>query len=250
MARGAAAGLLYGICVGFLQGAPSDHAIVAAMKLTEAPSYSWSSAIADDARSYTIEGRTDCRTDLSLVTMPMVIAVRRRIGTGTAQSDNLSTVAFKGAERFAVETDRGWKSETELETLTPSRRGGAATGAPGHRGAMSGGLPGMPDSGGVTAKTAQQPAYSNLQKTLSRPHEEIPLIVAGATDLKRKATSFPARFPTLRPDCSSCIAGRIKSLLWRPAAPSVCGPETARWPNTRSSWRADSPWWLDPSGTR
>jgi hypothetical protein len=39
-----------------LRAAPIDTAIVDAMKLTEAPSYAWTTTVDDDARSYTIDG--------------------------------------------------------------------------------------------------------------------------------------------------------------------------------------------------
>lgn len=181
-----------------VQAGPAESAIVAAMKLPDAPNYSWSTNVDDDARSYSIEGQTDRATDLSLVTMPVVVTMRRRVGTGTSNSGNVSTVAFKGDEQFAVETDQGWKTQRELEAMVPSSgRGGSGGGysggmtgmrGRGRRGMMGGmgggGFPSPSGSGGDSARGGQMPAYSNLQKTLSRPHEEIAIIVVGASDLK------------------------------------------------------------------
>ena len=57
--------------------APIDTAIVNAMKLTEAKSYAWTTTIDDDARSYTIDGRTLRASDLSLVSMPLAAEIGR-----------------------------------------------------------------------------------------------------------------------------------------------------------------------------
>jgi hypothetical protein len=47
----------------FAPAAPTDLAIVAAMKLPDAPNYSWVSEISDDARTYEIVGKTDRSSD-------------------------------------------------------------------------------------------------------------------------------------------------------------------------------------------
>lgn len=184
------------LAVPTLRALSPETAIVAAMKLSDAPNYSWSTSVDDDARSYAIDGQTDRSSDLSLVNMPMVAAVRRRAGTGTANSDNLSTVAFKGDEKLVVEIDSAWKTPEELASSgNGAGRGGYSGGYPGgwgggRRGRRGGGFPGggfpsdsgnSRDGGGDGRRT---PAYSNLQKTLSRPHEELGIIVATATDLK------------------------------------------------------------------
>lgn len=168
---------------------PTETAIVAAMKLPEAANYSWTTTVDDDARSYTIDGQTDRSTDLSLVTMPVVATVRRRVGTGTSNSGNISAVAFKGDVDFAVETEQGWKTHNELDAMTGSegRRGfggGYPGGMVGMRGRSRRGTMGGMGAGGDSTRNGQLPPYSNLQKTLSRPHEEVAIIVAGSTDLK------------------------------------------------------------------
>src|SRR5882757_7485376 len=85
-----------------LHASPADLVVVAAMKLPDAANYSWLTSVDDDARSYTIDGQTDRASDYSLVTMPVVAAIRRRAGTGSSNSGNLSTVVFKGDEKFVV----------------------------------------------------------------------------------------------------------------------------------------------------
>lgn len=185
-----------------IHAGPAEAAIVAAMKLPDAANYSWSTNVDDDARSYAIDGQTDRATDYSLVTMPLVAAARRSAGTGTSNSGNLSNSIFKGDEKCVVQVDSAWKTIDELAASAPSMSsGGYGSGFPsmggwggmrgrGRRGMMGGmGPRGFPsnagsngDGGGTDGR--QMPPYSNLQKTLSRPHEELGIIVAGAGELK------------------------------------------------------------------
>jgi len=172
---------------------PAESAIVAVMKLPDAANYSWVTAVDDDARSYEIVGQTDRATNYSLVTMPMVSAVRRRTSRSSSTVDNQATVIFKGDEQFVLQTDDGWKKPEEVFPAGDQRGGrggypgggfpGGGMGGPrgrGRRGGSGGGGSPFPNEDGSNPA----PAYSNLQKTLSRPHEEIGIIVAGYTDLK------------------------------------------------------------------
>ncbi len=166
---------------------PVDSAIVAAMKLPEAPNYSWRTEVADDARTYEIVGATDRATDFSLVTMPVATAAAPRRGPRSpGATSNVTTVIFKGAEHYVVQWNEEWRRPEELPTRSDQgdgRRSGGFGGPPGMGGPRPRGSRGgsRSASGGEGAAV---PAYSNLQNTLSRPHEEIALIVAGATDLK------------------------------------------------------------------
>ncbi len=180
-----------------LAAAPTDLAIVAAMKLSDAPNYSWSTNVDDDARSYAIDGQTNLATkdDLSHVSMPMVAAVRRRVTRATGNSDNQMNAIFSGDEKLVIETPDGWRKPEQLAANSDSssnysRGGGWGGGGFGGRrgrrgmmGGMGGGYPG-PSGGDGENNGRPAPAYSNLQLTLSRPHEELGIIVAGYTDLK------------------------------------------------------------------
>ena len=168
---------------------PTDTAIVAAMKIPDAPNYAWHTDVVDDARTYEISGKTDRATDLSTVNMPLVSSIRRRTSPsrGASSVENVATAIFKGDEKFVLETESGWQSPDDISA---NDRGGdwRGRGGPGgYGGRMSrssrtggGGRYPSGDSGG----RGPTPPYSNLQKTLSRPHEEIAIIVAGFTDLK------------------------------------------------------------------
>ena len=170
---------------------PSDLAIVSAMKLADASNYTWSTTVDDDARTYTVDGQTNLadKDDFSLVTMPMVAVVRRRVTRATSNSENVMTAVFSGDERLVIQTPDGWRKPEQLAEKTDggSRSGwGGSPQAVGRRGrrgmggGAGGGFPGGPQSG----NGRPAPTYSNLQLTLSRPHEEIGIIVAGYTELK------------------------------------------------------------------
>ena len=182
-------GLFLPLAFTVARGGPTDAAIVAAMKLTDAPNYTWQTSVDDDARSYDIAGQTNLadKGDFSLVDMPMVAAVRQRAARGSANSDNQMTSIYSGDERHVIQTPDGWKKPDEL---SQGARAGSANqpgvggfgGKRGRRGAGGGG--GFPGGGGNNNGRGPVPPYSNLQSSLSRPHEEIGIIVAGYTDIK------------------------------------------------------------------
>ncbi len=167
-------------CLGpALVAGPTDTAIVAAMKLPDAKNYSWVTTVEDDARTYNISGQTD-QSDFSLVTMPMVAAVRRRVGRGSAPSDNQVEAIFKGAERCVLRTPDGWKTPAELADQARA----AARGGPGGAGFPGGAFPGGGPPRGRRGAGHPPAPYSNLQSNLARPHEEVGVIVGSYTDIR------------------------------------------------------------------
>jgi hypothetical protein len=167
-------------CLGpALIAGPTDTAIVAAMKLPDAKNYSWVTTVEDDARTYNISGQTD-QSDFSLVTMPMVAAVRRRVGRGSAPSDNQVEAIFKGAERCVLRTPDGWKTPAELADQARA----AARGGPGGAGFPGGAFPGGGPPRGRRGAGHPPAPYSNLQSNLARPHEEVGVIVGSYTDIR------------------------------------------------------------------
>ena len=158
---------------------------MAAMKLPDAPNYRWQTEVVDDARSYEIVGETDRATDYSLVTMPVAGPGRGRGSRGGAPVANNTTMLFKGSERSVVQSDDGWRRPEDLSASGRGRDGRGSYGGspggfggPGGSGSRSRGR--YPGSDG----TREPPARSNLQNTLSRPHEEIAIIIAANTELK------------------------------------------------------------------
>src|SRR5262249_1008918 len=89
---------------------PTERAILAAMKLSEQPSYSWTSVVVDDARSYDLEGRMD-RSGYPWMRLPMVKEFSLRLGREAGM--DLEAV-FRSATAYVVSTDHGWKTIDEL----------------------------------------------------------------------------------------------------------------------------------------
>src|SRR5438067_6256253 len=90
--------------------APADLAILAAMKLPDAPNYSWVTTVDDDARTYTISGQTERKEDYSRVEMPLISSLRRRMGrNGGSGTDAPVTFIFKGDENLVVDLNDEWK---------------------------------------------------------------------------------------------------------------------------------------------
>lgn len=113
------------------------------MKLPAAKSYSWVTTVEDDARTYDLSDQTD----FSLVTMPMVGALRRRSVRGRAESDNQVEAVFQGAEKCVVNTPEGWQTPVEIiaKARSVQRSGGLPGGSYPASGSPIGGFPaGLP----------------------------------------------------------------------------------------------------------
>ena len=166
-------------------GGPAETAIVAAMKLSEQPNYSWVASVVDDARSYDIVGKT-VKGGYTLATMPMIASVRRRLGRSV--TDTQIETIFKGNVDCVILTDQGWRKPTELSSpATPDSESDTGV-SPGTQGGARR-PPGMGGPGGNRRRGAKNrpgdsepSAYSNLQLALSRPHEELGVIVASNTE--------------------------------------------------------------------
>lgn len=179
------------------------------MKVPDAPSYAWRTEVSDDARTYEISGSTERAGEYSLVTMPIPVTGGRRAARGPINSSGTSTVTawFKGAVDCVVQSGDGWRRPEELANANDrdaggggggQRRRGGFGGPPGGGGGFGGGrgmgggggrgYPPVDDRGEGGGRT-----FSNVQKTLSRPHEEIAVIVAGGSDLKAEGEVVSGR---------------------------------------------------------
>ncbi len=175
-----------GVCclVPWLHAGPTEAAIIAAMRLSEQANYSWISTIADDARTYDIEGQT-VRGGFTRVKMPVVAAVRKKLGRSV--TDTQIEFIFRGNVACVVETERGWMRPGDLPAPTPDdHEHGHLPMATGHApilGSRKGSILGNAGGGGGlpgSRKPAERPtAYSNLQLAISHPHEELAVIVSG-----------------------------------------------------------------------
>ncbi len=172
------------VCAG-----PVEDVIVAAMRLTEQPNYTWTTAVADDARSYDIDG-VHRRPDYSRVKMPVVNTLRRKLGRDV--TDNRVDAVFRGNVACVLNTANGWKTPAELpephEDDEEFERVVSPTGPTGVTGSKS--LSGGVLKGTTIRRTrpnreadeAGRP-YSNLQLAISLPHEELGVIVTSHRDL-------------------------------------------------------------------
>ena len=167
------------------RGGPAESAILAAMRLSDQPNYSWVATVLDDARTYDIHGKTS-REGYSRVKMPVINSVRKRLGRGV--TDTEIEAIFKGNQRCVLATEEGWKKVDELpwNHEEPPDFGGVRT--------SNHGLPGMGIPTGVRVTTGanigsrkggsrrgpedEEPRYSNLQLGITHPHEDLGVIVS------------------------------------------------------------------------
>jgi hypothetical protein len=160
---------------------PADSAIVAAMRLAEQPNYSWTSTVADDARTYDIEGKT-ARGGFTLVRMPVINAVRRQLGRGATDAE--VDFVFLGNVACVLASDHGWLRPDELPAAPEDRReSGGRAGRRGSRGGPGSGPSGGRRGPGAGAEDGNARGYSNLQLAISHPHEELGVMVSSHTDL-------------------------------------------------------------------
>lgn len=179
MKRSSLACLVFWLGGAALRAGPTEDAVIAIMRLGDQSGYTWVATVSDDARTYDIDGKTD-RDGYSRVTMPVINAVRRKLGRDV--TDNRVEAIFLGATVCVLHTPLGWYRPENLpdaQILADSERFGA-TGAitVGGKGAISfpGGVP--------NGKQKEPRAYSNLQLALSPPHEELSVIVSSHRDFK------------------------------------------------------------------
>ena len=177
--------------IGFLavsaDAGPVEAAIMAAMRLSEQPSYSWVATIADDARTYDIHGQT-IRGSYSRVKMPVINSVRRRLGRSV--TDPQIEMIFRGNVACVIQTERGWKRPDELRRSDFAEGEWSQLTAPSRHAAPLGGYPPMtPNRGSILRapsssrrSSGSERNYSNLQLAVSHPHEELGVIVGSHRD--------------------------------------------------------------------
>ena len=171
---------------------PTEQAILAAMKLSEQPNYSWVSTVNDDARTYEIEGKTNA-AGYTWMRMPMVKSVAQRLGR---DADSQIEVVFHGTSRCVLRTDNGWKTPGELPRrhrdwiddeyfmMPPAPIGymnhGRGLITPDPLDPFPVVLPPPP---ALKEENETRP-YSNAQFAVARPHDELAIIVSSYRDLK------------------------------------------------------------------
>lgn len=184
------------LCVLFgpvaLSAGPVEDAIVGIMRLSDQPNYTWVTTVSDDARTYDIDGKT-ARTGYSVVKMPVINSVRRRLGRDVV--DTRVDVIFRGNVECVLLVDQRWIRPDELpepEMISDFDRLGvaAATARPGS--IIPAPVGGTVMKGSVIRRpTVTSPphdeekrGYSNLQLAICPPHEELGVIVGSHANLK------------------------------------------------------------------
>lgn len=167
-----------------LAAGPVEDGIIAAMKLSERPNYSWIAIVDDDARSYEIKGQTS-REGFTRIRMPVINAIRRRLGRET--TDNIVDAIYHGNVDCVFATDHGWKRLAELpppetKRVEPLLRPGGVRGL---------GLVGVLEPKPRKVDEENEPQqFSNLQPGISHPHEEIGVIVSSGTNWRAEGDSL------------------------------------------------------------
>ena len=167
---------------------PADRVTLAAMHLAEQPNYSWSVAVSDDAREYTIEGKTE-RDGYTWMRLPMVKAVAQKLGR-TAEPD--VEAYFRSGSEFVLRAEGGWRTWNELPKRHPDWRDDMDTWSVSTRSTPWGSAmivhsdPFDPSQVVIfqPPPRSDDPPYSNAQFAMSRPHEELAVIVSSCTYLE------------------------------------------------------------------
>jgi hypothetical protein len=187
------AALVVVLAVGDARSGPTERTVLAAMKLSEQPNYSWVSTVVDDARTYEIEGRTQ-RHGYTWVRLPMVLTIARRVGRWGGQEIE---AFFHGNEPCLLRTPRGWQTMRELprwsqdwdendEWLFAAQTRGAARWSLTANNA-TGVDPASPFARMLQANPPDVdggPPHSNAQFGVSHPHEELGVIVTSHISLQ------------------------------------------------------------------
>jgi hypothetical protein len=126
-------------------------------------------------------GRT-IRGGFTLVKMPVVNTVRRRLGRSV--TDTQIDLIFRGNVDCVIDTDRGWKKPADLslpeEEIDEDASVSAGSSIPGI-GSMNGGVT-LPQP--RKRPSPEERHYSNLQLAICHPHEELGVIVSSHHEFK------------------------------------------------------------------
>jgi hypothetical protein len=183
------------VVLGAAAHAANETAIIAAMRLSERPNYTWTTTVADDVQTYHIEGKT--ADGLTWQRQPMPKEIARRLGRSAGRE--LESL-FHGPRRYVVQTEEGWKLPAELPKRHPDWAGDSdyvyvtMPGAPALRTAdMPADERDLEVFGTTTAvyhaivpKGKEPKAQSNVQFALALPHEELGVVVASHAALQMR----------------------------------------------------------------
>ncbi len=161
--------------------AADDVAVVAAARLAEKASYSWSSAISNDASGgfSRIDGQT-VRGGYTLLLPRNVSDVLRNRGA-VRDADGVSQAFFRGSNRCVILTDQGWLAPEEL----PPAQTSTERSQPRNPAAARGGR-----NGGRVALSSIPTQVDDFNFEIRHPHEDLDLIIGSYTTLRAAGESF------------------------------------------------------------
>lgn len=183
----------------FVRADPTDDAIVAAMKLSSAVNYSWTTTLTQNSHTAEIHGQTTA-DGYSLLTFK---GFSGPSNASSAKPGEVNTV-FQGDSKYVFESNGNWvtPSDKPATTTEPADSGkGTPTGGPGNsatrsrRGgrSASGGIGGMGGgrssgqrrgaSGGSDREAPIATAGSKLPSGVNLPHEELAIIASNYTGM-------------------------------------------------------------------
>ena len=100
---------------------PIDSATLAAMRLGEAPNYSWECSVNDDARSYARRGKHALAGGYTWVTLPMIESLAAKLGR---EAGTDIEAIFERTGKCVIRIGERWRAVTQL---TVTRRNRAKT---------------------------------------------------------------------------------------------------------------------------
>lgn len=168
-----------------------ETAIVAAMKLSEVPNYSWNCTVTDDAQTYQIEGKTQLGS-FTWQRQPMPKNIARRLGREAGYE--LEAI-FSSRFRYVIQTGSGWKTLEELPKRSDDWTDEqwlyvpvAVVRTPDMPADGSVDPFGLPPAVYIPVLSKDEPGngkvYSNAQFALALPHEELGVIVSSYVDFQ------------------------------------------------------------------
>lgn len=182
--------LLASLAPTLLTAASVDLATIAAMRLSDAPSYAWTTTVTDDARSYAKSGK-HIREGYTWVTLPMIDSIARRLG----RHANTDFEAIFASEACVIRLGDAWKTvrqlpkaprgRDDLYVTVPSPGGFRTPDMPADHFANPDPFPQVIVLTPATSSDADDPnkPFCNARLAASAPHEELALIVSSWTNV-------------------------------------------------------------------
>ncbi len=174
-------------CLAVISGAivradPVDDAIVAGMKLSASPNYSWTTSIDRGAQSTIIRGQTNS-SGYSLLTF---VGYSLSSGSSSRSSGSGGEIpaVFLGDSKYVVQTDGGWTTPSALPDASSSSTGNSSSGRTrGTGGGLATGRRGGNRSSRSSSSDSETGGLPPLPAGINLPHEELAIIVANYTDM-------------------------------------------------------------------